>query len=164
MHYLIDGYNLLFFFLPPDDDLQEKREKLISLLDEKLSSLNIKVTLIFDGFHTSQPSNGQQYFKSLKVIFTQQGKTADEYILEYLNSIKYLKEYTVITADKNLSQQIKSMGSLTKTPNSFLKWLLHKETKKEKTPQKKHIEETKENIEKLLLIFEKRLQESEFEL
>ena len=166
MHYLLDGYNLLFFYLTPDENLKNKREELIHLLDEKLKLLKVKATLVFDGFSNMEEKTQHRYFDSLDVVFTFRNQTADEYILEQLSISKNINEETVVTADKNLAQSARNLGAFTKSPRSFIKWIANKQTKKEfsSIDEQNAFEDSKENIERLLKLFEKKLQESDFEL
>jgi predicted RNA-binding protein with PIN domain len=166
MHFFIDGYNLLFFHLTPDENLKKTREELIQLLDKKLKALNIKATLIFDGFNQIESAGERQYFDALTVVFSPRSETADEYILEHVSSAKKPNEITVITGDKKLAQAIRNLGAHCKTPKVFLKEIAKKQLQKEnsETKSQTELEETRENIERLLNLFEKRLQESEFEL
>jgi predicted RNA-binding protein with PIN domain len=166
MQFFIDGYNLLFFHLTPDEDLKKNREELISLLDKKFKSLSIKATIIFDGFNQISNQAEHQFFEALTVIFSPKSQTADEYIIEHLSSAKNPNEITVITADKNLAQNARNLGAHCKTPRSFLKEIAKKQSDKEqlKNTHGKDYEDSKANIERLLNLFEKRLQETEIDL
>lgn len=166
MQFIIDGYNLLFFHLTPDEDLKKNREELILLLDKKFKSLSIKATIIFDGFNQAENKPEHQFFKALTVIFSPKTQTADEFIIEQLSASKNPNEITVITGDKNLAQNARNLGAHSKTPKSFLKELTKKQDKKEineKTAEQEY-EDTKSNIERLLSLFEKRLHDSEIDL
>ena len=48
MHYLVDGYNLLFRRKHLQDNLQSSREALIRELNDKIMALHLDVTLVFD--------------------------------------------------------------------------------------------------------------------
>lgn len=162
MHYLVDGYNFLFFYLSFDASLQKKREELIKLLDEKLTHLKIHATIIFDGFTNIQDNIERQYFNSLTVIFTAKNQTADEYIIEKLSFLKNKNEETVITADKNLAQRSKQLGAHVLSPKGFLKNILSKPTNE--NVEEREYEETKADIKRLLQIFENRLKENNFDI
>ena len=143
MQFLIDGYNLLFFHLTPNEDLKRNREELITLLDTKLKVLGIQATVVFDGFTQMKNQTNHQYFEALTIIFS----TKDQ------------------TADKNLSQQCRNLGSHCKTPKSFLKDIAKKQSENESLSQneKQEYEDSKTNIERLLALFEKKLKESEMD-
>jgi predicted RNA-binding protein with PIN domain len=151
MQYFIDGYNLLFFYLTSDETLRDKREKLINLLDEKLKFLKIKATIVFDNFTNEETCDQRKYFEALNVVFTSCGKSADNYIMENCN-----EKCVVITADKNLAQKCRNLGALIESPKSFLKRIAKAKRKNFTEEEEKFFEDTRENIEKLLKIFEKR--------
>lgn len=163
MHFLIDGYNLLFFHLPPDENLKKNREELISHLDTKLKNLGIEATLIFDSFTEINKKADHQYFEALTVIFSIKGQTADEYILETLSAEKNPNEITVITADKNLAYHCRNLKAHCKSPKSFLKDIAKKQSDAYKKNQSKahDYEDCRANIERLLSLFEKKLLEAE---
>lgn len=163
MHYFIDGYNLLFFHLKPDASLQKRREELIKLLDEKFTLLKINATLVFDGFNTIEVTPQKYYFQSLNVIFTPKQQTADDFIIEEISHDKNVNEITVVTADKNLAQKARYFGAHTKTPKAFLLWAAKKPDEKNSFFNEKVFEDSKVHIERLLHLFEKRLQENDFD-
>jgi predicted RNA-binding protein with PIN domain len=163
MHYFIDGYNLLFFHLKPDLTLQKRREELIQILDEKFKLLKVKATVVFDGFNTTEKNPNYLYFQSINVIFTSKNQTADDYILEQLMFIKNSSAITVITADKNFAQKARHLGAHTKTPKAFLLSIAKKPNNLIVKDKQKHSEDTKANIERLLNLFEKRVQENDLD-
>lgn len=164
MHFLIDGYNLLFFHLTPDESLKKTREEFVLLLDKKLQTLNIKATIIFDGFNQIGKRAEYQHFESVTVVFSPKGQNADEYILEQLSGAKKPNEITVITADNHLAQQARNLGAKSQSPKSFLKQIAKKHLEKETAAQnQKEQEDSKANIERLLSLFEKKLQENELD-
>lgn len=154
MHYFIDGYNLLFFYITMDGSLQKKREELIKLLDDKLDLLSARATIVFDNFTNEEEASQKCSFNVIDVIFTNRGQTADDYIVS-----EYKKPSVVVTADKSLAAKCRALGARIKSPETFLRWV----TKKRNREVENNYEETKENIEKLLEIFEKRLQEQNLE-
>lgn len=166
MQFLIDGYNLLFFYLTPDEDLKKNREELISVLDKKLKSLNIKATIVFDGFSQINKDAEHQYFESLTVVFSPKAQTADEYIIERLTSSKNPNEITIITADKQLASEARCLKAHSKTPKAFLKEIATKQAAIENSTEKEQrdFEESKAHIERLVKLFEKRLQDTELEI
>ena len=48
MHYLIDGYNLLFRLLHDEKDLQSEREAIIYDLNKKISLIHLNASIVFD--------------------------------------------------------------------------------------------------------------------
>jgi len=159
MHYYIDGYNLLFQTLHPLKDLRAKREKMVELLQEKLSALDLSLTIVFDGSHYRGEESGFQYLPSLQIIFTPKGQSADEYILEKLSHTLHPSEYTIVTSDKALSQKCRGLGAHTKNIADFMRWASKKSTLHDEKEREPTFKDSKKNIERLLKIFEKKFQE-----
>jgi predicted RNA-binding protein with PIN domain len=151
MKYLIDGYNLLFFYLTSDGTLRDKRERLINLLDEKLKFLKLRATIVFDNFTNEETFGKRRYFKALNVVFTSYKESADNYIIENCN-----EKCVVVTADKTLSQKCRNLKALVESPKLFLKRIANAKGKDFNGEEEEFFEDTKENIERLLEIFEKR--------
>jgi uncharacterized protein len=105
--YFIDGYNLLFRVLQGGENLQQERQQLIKELERKLSLLKLPAVIVFDSQY--QPDEGSvTHLKWLEIIFTAQGETADEYILQRLkdtsnSSQAHSKQTCVVTSDKKLA-------------------------------------------------------------
>ena len=116
MHYLIDGYNLLFkenWAL----SLQNAREKLISELDRIATILTLDCTIVFDAhFQTDDLHRG--HYNSLEIVFTAHGQTADEYIASYVEHQK--KKIVIITSDRGLQAKVKAFGKDIETVKHFL--------------------------------------------
>lgn len=115
MRYLIDGYNLLFSLLMPDEKIEEYREALINILLKETKQRNIKLTLVFDA-HKSREESCRTHRGSLEIVYTQFGQTADAYILQNLS-----KETIVVTSDKQLQRHIKNSGYQTISNMAFIK-------------------------------------------
>lgn len=159
MHYIVDGYNLFFRIENQVLPLDQKRETFIESLSYEISTLKLNVTLIFDSGMTHQESfPTKKQLEGLEVIFSPQGLSADEYILELLDYQKSHTE-TIVTSDRELAQKVKFLGGKTQTIESFLKMILHKQKKTHSREEKKHIQESDANIARLLHIFEKKLRE-----
>lgn len=122
MHYYIDGYNLLFRILKAGDEIRKQREELICDLEKKIDILELNATLVFDS-HYQEDDNTRSHFKSLAIVFTATGETADEYILQELKESRSPAQQMVITSDKRLAQQCKLRLGNTQSVDEFLKWL-----------------------------------------
>lgn len=161
MQYLVDGYNLLFFLSGPIKDIRKKREALLSALEDLLSNITVPTTVIFEGKHQADEESGRVQFPHFLVIFTPKGKSADDYILDYLSHTFYPGEYTVVSSDKRLCAQARALGAQTKDLSEFLTFLERKELKAMKIKEEKQTKETKKNFERLLKIFEQRFEEGD---
>jgi predicted RNA-binding protein with PIN domain len=146
LHYLIDGYNLLFKLFHDKVSLKEQREYLISYLRDSIPS-NCRYTLVFDA-HLSLGDEIRTHTKDLEVLYTSEKETADEWILSRVERGKG-KLFVVVTSDKVLAHACRHLGATIETASSFLKRLSPKEEKKRLKPEGKPIErKVLENVEK----------------
>lgn len=143
MHYYVDGYNLLFRFRQLEGSLQEKREFVIEQLYEKISLLNIDVTLVFDAYYRLGLGS-RSHLHFLEICFTESGETADEWILNELLSVRNPREEIVVTSDKQLAWRARRLHAKTETVESFLKWIEKGATKRKK--EKKKEKEIRPNL------------------
>lgn len=126
MHYWIDGYNLLFRFkrTHPDSDLdlQRARQFILEELNEKVSCVQIEVSIVFDA--TWQIGEGSRsHLGALEILFTAEGETADEYILDEISHLSDPRQETLVTSDKKLASQARSYRAHTQTVEEFILWL-----------------------------------------
>lgn len=159
MHYFIDGYNFLFQLYDEVDPLREKRDEVIEHLQEKLKDLNLNITIVFDNHQAHSnffPTRFDQ--DSLEIIYTPSGQSADSYILEALTWNKHNHTETVITSDKRLATQIKTLGAKVQSIEHFIKWLLRKNLIQQHK-KTEDFQETSSDFKRLLEIFEKKFKE-----
>ena len=153
MYYLIDGYNLIFSLIESKEKLQVLREKVIRALQKQFAQRNISGMLVFDGAHRRDEGSGLSYPSPLIVAYAPKGQSADEYIVECIDTSKTPKQIVVVTNDKGLTRHAKSAGAKVQENGEFIEWL--QKRKKRKTSVE--IKETQQNIDRLLKIFEERL-------
>lgn len=119
MHYIIDGYNLMFRVVRAGDDLQATRRLVIETLDDKLSLLNIHATLVFDAHY--QPGDSvRNHFGSLEIIFSAENETADQWILHTVKLSSKPSSITVVTSDKKLAWGARMKLAKTLSVEEFL--------------------------------------------
>lgn len=122
MHYYIDGYNLLFRLMHSHDHLQTSREQVILDLNKKVSLVKIDVSVVFDG--TFQVGEGTRtHFDHIEILFTAEGETADEFILDELKNSRRPEQETVVTSDKKLAWQARCRQAHTESVEEFITWL-----------------------------------------
>lgn len=158
MHYYIDGYNLLFRIVKAsDEDLQKQREQIIDDLGRKINHLNIDATIVFDSYY--QKGMRERSFKhNVEILFTDEGETADECILDELRTKRNPRLETVVTSDKKLAWQSRLKGAHTLSVEDFLSCLNQRWRKKiqpskieKKEPEPIIIPEKKETVEEFYL-------------
>jgi uncharacterized protein len=122
MHYVIDGYNLMFRIIRAGDELSIQRKQLIENLNTKARVLGLNITLVFDAqYRLGEASRGHYDF--LEILFTGEGETADEYILKDLKNASKPSHETVVTSDKKLAWLSRRNLAKTETIEHFLEWL-----------------------------------------
>lgn len=122
VHYLIDGYNLLFRLLHKGEEVKKAREAMIHQLALKVSFTQLKASLIFD----SKYQKGEMSFKQegvLHIVFTDEGETADDWILDAVKHHSEKGFLTVVTTDKRLASQVRIKGSQTLSCEDFMGYL-----------------------------------------
>lgn len=139
MHYYIDGYNLLFKIVSAGEDLQKQRSRLILDLRSKIEILKLDAVLVFDS-HYQPSASTRLHYKDFEVVFTDEGETADDYILSKLKSCPNPAQETVVTSDKRLAWRARRKLAKTESVEEFMSWLnkrvKNKLQPKEKLPEK----------------------------
>lgn len=125
------------------------REELVLYLDEKLEKVRFTAIIVFDN---KMQAGGFSYLKNIQIFFTQ-NQSADEYIIE---SCRYKKNKTVVTCDKKLQNICRDFGAKIISCEDFLMYL-QKRKKKDMSIKK----DSKEHIDRLEEIFEKRYKKLE---
>ncbi len=153
MYYLVDGYNLIFSLIQSKESLQTIRHKVIRSLQKQFVLKKISGTLVFDGAHRRDEESGLSYSSPLIIAYAPKGQSADDYIIEQIQTASNPKEFVVVTNDKGLTLHAQSAGAKVQENRDFIEWL-HKKKKKTKMIEPK---ETQQNIDRLIKIFEERL-------
>ncbi|MCP5509422.1 MAG: NYN domain-containing protein [Chlamydiales bacterium] len=159
MHYLIDAYNLLFFLTKKVNPIEKSRQDLIDALTSDLEHLKIKATLVFDSGNTHQAHFPHRHTKAtVDIVFSPEGICADKYILEILENTKNPHDVTVVTSDRQLSNQCKELQAKIQSVEKFLGYLKKRHHKKTALPEKPQNSNAAYNAH-LQKIFEERLDE-----
>jgi predicted RNA-binding protein with PIN domain len=161
MHYLIDGYNLLFRLVESKKSLQAQRQSIIRSLQKEFKHLHLQGTIVFDGSHKRGEQSGLSYQSPLIIAYSHSGETADQYILERLETASSPSEITVVTDDRSLASAARALKARTLSLKSFLAMLEKKYAQKQHKKEDRHdshpFQESKKDFERLLKIFEERL-------
>lgn len=155
MFYYIDGYNLIFTLTDTKSSLMHQRKSVVRFLQRQFSLLGLRGMLVFDGSHKAFEESGLSYATPLEIAYTPKGQTADEYILEKLESRKEKTPSTVVSNDQGLARRARSLHAKTQSNEAFISYLEKKKIKK--ATKKREIKDTPQNIERLLKIFEGKL-------
>lgn len=168
MHYFLDGYNLLFQLFGGTSALKVERELLLEELDSAISQTSLNLTIVFDA-HLREEQLARTKYRSLDIIFTDFGQTADDYILEVLSFCEHPKRETIITNDQRLAWRARGLGAKTQSLSHFLKQLEKPPKQIKKSREKKIVLPSKRpklgdfpgSIEYYLDIFEKLYRDKE---
>ncbi len=156
MFYFIDGYNLIFYFTDSKQPLLQLRKKLITHLQKAFAALKLKGMVVFDGAQRQDEGSGLSYANPLEIAYASEGQTADEYILERVEGNKKPHLITVVTNDKSLVRHVRSLGGKTESVDLFMAALKSRRVKKRAPIMEP--KDTQKNIDRLLKIFEDRLE------
>jgi len=157
--YLLDGYNLLFTLSSSDLPLIRQRQQVVRFLQKRFAAMNLDGILVFDGKVRRGEESGRSYPSPLEVVYTPKDQSADAFIIERIEAAQNPRQTTVVTNDKGLTANARSHGAKTIANAPFIEWLLSK--KKKPGAAKPEIADTKEHIDRLLKIFEKKLKAEE---
>ncbi len=159
IYYYIDGYNFIFSLIESNETIQTLRQRVIHLLQKKFAQLKLSGTVVFDGSHKRGEESGLSYPSPLIVAYSPKGQSADEYIIEKIESAANPKTMTVVTNDRGLIRHVRSMGAKVQSNSEFIHSLLSRS--KKRSEKKGMPSDSKQNIERLLKIFEERLMKNE---
>lgn len=115
IHYVIDGYNLLFRLLEPGSKIESYRESLIKILISQAQEKKLSLTVVFDAHHQKN-GESRTHKGQLEIVYTDFGQTADAYILEHLTP-----HTVVVTSDDHLARHVKNSGNKSIGIDKFLK-------------------------------------------
>ena len=89
-HLLIDGYNFFkqsaLAALSGAADLETGRRYLLDELWRYKKEKNLRITVVFDGTHGSSPGRKKETYKGVEVVYSKQGETADEVMMETIRA------------------------------------------------------------------------------
>lgn len=117
MRILVDGYNLIRrvpeLAMLDRQDLEEGRDALIEALAQYRSGTGHRLVIVFDGAGSwSQKSRGEKV-RGLTVVYSRQGRSADDVIFEMCRDGK---ADILVTADVALQKRAESAGVVCARP------------------------------------------------
>ncbi len=123
MHYYIDGYNLLFYlFGTGKNELRSQRDQLIQSLNIKVESLALNLSIVFDS-HLCPGEATRSHFHHLEVLYSAEGVTADDFIIQRIADATNPTKEVVVTNDRELAMRAKYHCASTQNIENFLNWL-----------------------------------------
>ena len=99
----VDGYNIINswtrFKELKASNFEEARNQLIDILTEYMHYSGIEIILVFDAHQVKGNNGTKENHKGLKVIYTKENETADQYIEKQVDEIGRMKRVRVATSD-----------------------------------------------------------------
>lgn len=101
---LVDGYNIInawsdIFDINGGESLEDCRDKLASMLSNYQGVRKNNIILVFDA-HLKKGSQEKEYlFDNIKIVYTKEGETADNYIERFVHQLGNLHTVRVATSD-----------------------------------------------------------------
>lgn len=112
---LVDGYNIIFAWdelnVLAKDNFEAARVKLLELLDHYQSAGDVKIMVVFDAYKVEKRHAEIEHYKNIRVVFTGEAQTADQYIEKFAHTNKNIYEITVATSDGLQQMIIRGAGS-----------------------------------------------------
>lgn len=121
---IIDGYNILFAW--PDleiiinESLEFARTKLVEILTNYSALAEEKIILVFDAYQVGKKESVELINDKLKIIYSQQGETADSLIEKLVSSGISAGRIYVATSDGAEQSMIFGLGAYRITPFELL--------------------------------------------
>lgn len=99
---LVDGYNVIGAWGRVQREgltFEEAREALIHLLSDYAGYSGQEVVVVFDGYKSGRKQRSEDRVSGVRVVFTMQGETADNYIEAVCDKTPRYREVRVATSD-----------------------------------------------------------------
>lgn len=113
MHFLIDGYNVIFALRALLEehavafDPNAERDRLLGLLSRYRRRNPIEMHVVFDGGRTDYSSVLTRREQGIVVSYTTQGETADDFIKDVVRHSHSPKSIVLVTADRDILRTAK---------------------------------------------------------
>ena len=124
MEYLVDGYNVIKFSeMFSAKDLETSRNKLIDFILKYNPQGKNSITVVFD-CKSANPYEIDGYttttLKGIKTIFSEGQKSADDVIVDYVESSQRPYNIVVVTNDKGIYRRIGGKGAKNMSVADFI--------------------------------------------
>ena len=119
---LVDGYSLIHGWPPLAGGYppfsEQARDTLVQKMQQFVDSAGTPVTIFFDGAQTKSGA-GELSTRSVEVLFSKKGQTADSLIERAAFRFKTYGDVLVVTDDRAEREVVHAMGALTQSCDSF---------------------------------------------
>lgn len=129
MHYLIDGYNLLYqvgrLQTGRSAHLDSARLELLRLLQSRFKDEQVQITVVFDARGAPSSVREEQDYHGIEVRYTLR-QEADDLIETMIRSASSPKKLTVISNDRRLKEAARRRGCPSMEGLEFWELLTHR--------------------------------------
>ncbi|MGE5613086.1 MAG: NYN domain-containing protein [Bacillota bacterium] len=125
MEYLIvDGYNIInawddIFDINGGEPLEDCRDKLANMLSNYQGVRKYNIILVFDAHLKKGGREKEYFFDNIKIVYTKEGETADNYIERFVHQLGNLHTVRVATSDYLEQTMILSNGGIRMSPREL---------------------------------------------
>lgn len=99
----VDGYNIINAWDSlkkfREDNIKEARDEFIEIMAEYKHYSGIEVIIVFDAYLVKGNWGNEEIYKGIKIVYTKENETADQYIERTLDKIGRIKRVRVATSD-----------------------------------------------------------------
>lgn len=110
----VDGYNIVNSWDTLKEiskiSLEEARIELLEVLSEYQHYSGIRIIVVFDGHLVKGNTGTEEIYKGMRVVYTKENETADNFIERTLDEIGRIKRVRVATSDWMEQQIVLSRG------------------------------------------------------
>lgn len=110
---VVDGYNIIYAWEELKGlaavNIDSARDELIDIMSNYQGALGSEVVLVFDAYRVKGRKSSEQDLSGLKVVYTGEGQTADQYIERM--AAQYGRQYDMTVATSDLLIQGAAWGS-----------------------------------------------------
>lgn len=112
---LVDGYSVLHAWPKlrrlAGRRLEPQREALVRALRQYADHTGRKLTVVFDGYAAKHKPDATQPSPVVEVLFSEQGKTADDVIERLVGQAAHRAQILVVTSDNMERHTVESLGA-----------------------------------------------------
>lgn len=142
--------------------MKDHERNLLESLYQAMMQLHSPMTVVFDGREKDPPEALRRNLLSMNIVYTPAHQTADDYILEMMDHALNPADEMVVSSDTELLRRAKQKGARTQTIETFIQTVMSKKHRpSQASSEKKQRHESSTQFERLLKIFQKRLETSE---
>ena len=127
----MDGYNVIFAWAElkalAKERLDLAREKLMDMLSNYCGFTKSELVLVFDAYRTPTRRGAHSEYHNIRVVYTDDGETADAYIERLANDIGKNYAVRVVTSDSLIRLSALRAGVLRTSSGEFegeVAWVL----------------------------------------